>query len=373
MQKSKTIFNPLTILFVSMASIASLWLVSCGVSPITIPRLGTDTYSIGGSVSGLTGTLALQNNAADDLTITADGTFTFVTELTAGSAYEVTVLTQPTNQTCSIASGSGTASDGDVSSISVTCNTTSFSVGGTVSGLTGTLVLQNNSGDNLSLTANGSFTFATAVANSATYSVTVLTQPSGRYCSISNASGTISGTAVTNVSVTCIAQKILFITAAATNGNLGGIAGADAFCNADANKPNASTYKAMISDGATRIACTTASCSGGPGEHTDWPLAANTRYVRADGTTEIATTNANALFPIPLTNTYLVALGTNQAARIWVGLYSDWTSHADRCTGWTVADATQGAHARQDTVSSQAVNYSFQDCSDTNSLACAEQ
>ena len=40
-------------------------------------------------------------------------------------------------------------------------NAASFTVGGTVSGLSGTVVLQDNGGDNLSVTANGSFTFAT--------------------------------------------------------------------------------------------------------------------------------------------------------------------------------------------------------------------
>ena len=33
---------------------------------------GTHDYSIGGTVSGLSGTLALQNNGGNDLTITAD-------------------------------------------------------------------------------------------------------------------------------------------------------------------------------------------------------------------------------------------------------------------------------------------------------------
>ena len=41
---------------------------------------------------------------------------------------------------------------------------TSFTVGGTVSGLSGTVVLQDNGGDDLSVTANGSFTFATTLA-----------------------------------------------------------------------------------------------------------------------------------------------------------------------------------------------------------------
>ena len=51
----------------------------------------------------------------------------------------------------------GSWSGGDAAS-------SSYSVGGTVSGLSGTVVLQDNGGDNLSVSANGSFTFATSLA-----------------------------------------------------------------------------------------------------------------------------------------------------------------------------------------------------------------
>src|SRR5438445_11816167 len=77
-------------------------------------------------------------------------------------------------------------------------------VGGSVSGLTASgLVLRNNGGDDLSISANGSFTFATALANGSAYSVTVQTQPNGQNCSVSNGAGTVSGANVTNVAVAC--------------------------------------------------------------------------------------------------------------------------------------------------------------------------
>ena len=79
-----------------------------------------------------------------------------------------------------------------------------YTVGGAISGLTGTVTLQNNGGDNLVRSANGSFTFATALADSSAYSVTVIAQPSGQTCSVNNGSGTINGTDVTDVAVTCI-------------------------------------------------------------------------------------------------------------------------------------------------------------------------
>ena len=54
----------------------------------------------------------------------------------------------------------------------------SFTIGGTVTGLTGSgLVLRNNGGDDLAVAADGTYTFSTSVANGGSYNVTVLTQP----------------------------------------------------------------------------------------------------------------------------------------------------------------------------------------------------
>ena len=68
-----------------------------------------------------------------------------------------------------------------------------YSIGGTVSGLSGTVVLEDNGGDDLSISANGTFTFATLLAQSAPYNVTVSTDPSGQTCTVTNGSGTVSG------------------------------------------------------------------------------------------------------------------------------------------------------------------------------------
>ena len=83
-----------------------------------------------------------------------------------------------------------------------------YTIGGTVSGLTGTgLVLQNNGGDNRAVTADGAFTFATAIGAGAAYGVTVLTQPSGQTCTAQNGSGTANAN-VTNVAVSCVASPV---------------------------------------------------------------------------------------------------------------------------------------------------------------------
>jgi len=83
---------------------------------------------------------------------------------------------------------------------------TAFTLGGTVSGLTGTgLVLQNNGSDDKAIAANGPYTFDTALDDGASYAVTVATQPSGQTCTVTNAdTGTISGVDITDVTVACI-------------------------------------------------------------------------------------------------------------------------------------------------------------------------
>lgn len=77
-------------------------------------------YSIGGTLSGLAGSVTLQNNGGDDLVLMADGAFNFPQEVASGSDYEVSVRTQPTGQTCSVSNGEGTAT-ADVANVMVTC------------------------------------------------------------------------------------------------------------------------------------------------------------------------------------------------------------------------------------------------------------
>ena len=352
---------------------------------VTCATLVTSTYSVGGTVSGLSGTVVLENNGGNDLSTSANGSFTFSTLLAQGAAYNVTVKTNPSGQTCSVTNPSGTVAAANVTNVSVTCatltassvsdnfnrangalgagwtdmtdggltissqvvagsdgsysgdirtgetygndqssqieitstqlsggqwigpavraqnggqslylglyfwnngspelllfkrisgnwtqlgatyqsgplvagtqlnltvtgstlslsvggvvritatdtaltggapgimaygtptgdnwvgvgtssSTSTYSVGGTVSGLSGTVVLENNGGNDLSTSANGSFTFSTLLAQGAAYNVTVKTNPSGQTCSVTNPSGTVAAANVTNVSVTC--------------------------------------------------------------------------------------------------------------------------------------------------------------------------
>ena len=104
---------------------------------------------------------------------------------------------------------SGTVASANVTSVVVTCTTNIYTIGGTVSGLSGTgLVLQDNGGNNLSVSAGAtSFTFTTAIASGSTFNVTVFSQPSNptQTCGVTaGASGTVASANVTSVVVTCI-------------------------------------------------------------------------------------------------------------------------------------------------------------------------
>lgn len=80
-------------------------------------------HSLGGTVSGLAAgtSVVLQNNGGDALTLGANGAFTFVSPVPHGSAYSVTVLTQPAGQTCSVQQGVGTMGTANVSNVTVAC------------------------------------------------------------------------------------------------------------------------------------------------------------------------------------------------------------------------------------------------------------
>ena len=169
----------------------------------------TSSFTVGGTVSGLTGAgLVLQDNAGDDLAVAASGAFTFQASVLSGKPYAVTVKTQPTgpSQSCTVSADTGTVTNGNVVSVNVNCATNKFTVGGTVSGLKGTgLVLQDNGSDNLTVNNNGTFAFATTVTSGQTYAVKVKTNPTNpsQTCTLTGDAGTVGAAKITDVSVAC--------------------------------------------------------------------------------------------------------------------------------------------------------------------------
>ena len=118
----------------------------------------------------------------------------------------------------------------------------------------------------------------------------------------------------------------IFVTNNTYQGNLGGIAGADAKCNdvADINNPNdSSTYKALLAVTGVRDLAT------------DWPLLPDNPYLRVDMITPIEITDASGKLP----NTLLNAITTSPPANSFSGMQTNWTTSASssvaNCDAWT--------------------------------------
>jgi 6-phosphogluconolactonase (cycloisomerase 2 family) len=149
----------------------------------------TTSYTIGGTVTGLANSpgplstpLILQNNGGDNLTISAIGAFTFATAVTSTSTtsatYNVTILTQPFSQTCTVTGGSGTASS-NVTSVVVSCSSSGTSA-----------YVVNASKNNVSqytMGANGALnTSAASSVTTGPYPYSIAVVPSGLYAYVAN-------------------------------------------------------------------------------------------------------------------------------------------------------------------------------------------
>jgi hypothetical protein len=83
----------------------------------------TNSYKLGGTVTGLTSGVLVLTNGGQDVTITpATGmSFAFPGTVYDGFNYGVTVLTQPAGFTCTVENGVGIMPSGDKLNLAVTC------------------------------------------------------------------------------------------------------------------------------------------------------------------------------------------------------------------------------------------------------------
>ena len=84
-----------------------------------------------------------------------------------------------------------------------------FTIGGTVSGLTGSGLVLSDLGMVAQISANGEFTFPTFMPKGAKYDVSVTHQPGSpaQVCTVTNGSGVVTTTNITNIAVACEQQK----------------------------------------------------------------------------------------------------------------------------------------------------------------------
>jgi hypothetical protein len=97
--------------------------------PVAASSVPPACFTIGGAVSGLASGgsgpsgLVLLDNGGDNLSIPsgANGVFTFPTALPAGSGYNVTVQSSPAGLNCTVANGSGTVSNANITNVAISC------------------------------------------------------------------------------------------------------------------------------------------------------------------------------------------------------------------------------------------------------------
>lgn len=80
-------------------------------------------YSVGGTIRGLDASgLVLADGGNTDSITNGATSFAFSTQFPSGTAYNVTVQTQPSGKTCAVAYGSGTVASSDIASVVITCS-----------------------------------------------------------------------------------------------------------------------------------------------------------------------------------------------------------------------------------------------------------
>ncbi len=152
--------------------------------------------------------LILNGNTDDDLFIGKNQTFRFRTQLVSGEPYDITIIQQPTDpsQTCTMTNGTGIVNGRNITAV-VTCTTNKYTVGGTVTGLAGQVILHNDVPkkpyDTLTIDASGPFAFGKEVTDGNNYAISIFRQPSVQTCTLTHATGVLKGAKVDNVALSC--------------------------------------------------------------------------------------------------------------------------------------------------------------------------
>lgn len=168
------------------------------------------TFFLGGEVSNLTGELRLSSGTGETLSVTNNGAFSFTAAIATGTDFNVSVETQPLDQTCTLEGNSGVIANADYSDVSITCENNqlpTYAVGGTISNLNGSLELKINDGTPQTFTGEN-FNFSDVGISGAEFSVTVVSTPASQDCDVTNGTGTLGNENVSNVAISCSLKKL---------------------------------------------------------------------------------------------------------------------------------------------------------------------
>ena len=190
-----------------LAAACAVTLAACGGS-------GGNLY-LSGQVSNLAKDGLILLNDGERLSVPAGQTsFVFTKLVKTDDRYDISIAQQPKGAVCTITNGVGKATSYSASTALVSCETNTYPLSGTITGLTaGGLRLVMGPNGTSPLAGTNSYTFE-KVADGAKYGITVLTQPTGLKCRFqgserpdgSDTVGTMGSAATTAATLDCTPQ-----------------------------------------------------------------------------------------------------------------------------------------------------------------------
>ena len=190
-----------------LAAACAVTLAACGGS-------GGNLY-LSGQVSNLAKDGLILLNNGERLSVPAgQSQFVFTKLIKTDERYDISIAEQPKGAVCKITNGSGKATSYSASTALVSCETNTYALSGTITGLTaGGLRLVMGPNGISPLTGATAYTFD-SVPDGAKYGITVLTQPTGLKCRFqgstsadgSDTAGTMGSAATTAATLDCTPQ-----------------------------------------------------------------------------------------------------------------------------------------------------------------------
>lgn len=224
------------------------------------------------------------------------------------------------------------------------CLNDGYQLGGSVDGLTGTVVLRVTDGDaqteDLTLVADGNFYFNGEFNYGDDYSVEVLTQPTGQTCTLEGEVGTIDEDSYQDLTVTCEDDEVaentisyLFPSDGVHTGDIGGRTEADTICST--TKSN--SFGDLTCNGGVRAFITVDSSDSIANMPTNYSVNEdNPIHYTTDGTT---TTKIADDWTDLLDGTIDASIDVDW----WSGADTDGGDSGFNCSSWTVADGSSAS------------------------------
>lgn len=183
---------------------------------------GKAQFAVQGTISGLANAGLTLANGGDTITVPAGAeSYAFPHQIAYGTSYSITIPTQPAHQTCNFSAftpPTGSAGFTLAIAANLQCLQNAYTVGGQFTGLTpaadGTArtatLINGSAGGAVTVssatdgTGKGDFQLGALVNDGASYGVTILTQPVGLTCTLTNGTGVMHETLISNLLLACV-------------------------------------------------------------------------------------------------------------------------------------------------------------------------